>query len=412
MNPIIQTLSSGAIITDWSGRILEFSPAFLSMLGRDPNVELPESYFDWIHSVDKQHEEQFLKKAQVGEIKHYEILKRLRREDGSYEVFQSISSVLDSTNSKGGRLFTLFLPIDDAPESPTFGESNALVRGEDLFGAEMEFYRKALEIFDWKQSLKDRYSSSSWMDLAIKQINITLMQGTGIGSLMSVLSMIIAKAKHKEVEGIVEIKANLFDLLTDSVDSTGKFTRFLSSAQTLFEENLKVEESATVGDLIDCLRELIDEIEPSVRLRGQKFLISDNLQILSNKLRLKKVWFQKIIREVLINALKYSPEQSNIMVLVLKIGNEIQLKVINDPPFLGYLQEFHEDLVFEPFYRGLKFMDERYDQEEFGMGLGLSVVKKLVELHGGKVHLQTINLNLHENKKEGICLTIRLPVVS
>ncbi|TGK62576.1 sensor histidine kinase [Leptospira wolffii] len=401
MSSLLLNLSSAAALVTKDGIIIEGNDPFWSLIGTSIGQEI--RYVDWIHSADLEHELKLLEKDSG--LSHYEMVKRLKNEEGQYVAFHSVTS---KTNN--GDSLHLFFPLD-GPVSHEPSQASIYRTGESVKDAEIAIYRRAIEIFDWKQSLKDRYSSSAWMDSAIKQINITLMQGTGIGSLMSVLSMILSKAKRRSEDGVVEIRENLFDLLEDGVSSASRFTRFLSSAQALFEENDVVEEVGTVAEFVDTIREVIDEVESSVSIKRQRILVSDNIHILSNRLKFRKAWIYKIAKEILINALKYSPDDSNILILILRIGDELQFKVINDPPFSGYVQEFHEDLVFEPFYRGVKFMDERYTQEEFGMGLGLPVVKKLVELQGGKVHLQTMNLNLDENRKEGICLTMRFPVV-
>ncbi|TGM89865.1 sensor histidine kinase [Leptospira licerasiae] len=401
MNSLVRNLLAPAILTEENGKIIDSNDKFAELIGKE--LDATFDYHDWIHPVDREHEASLWEKDPS--LKHYEMVKRLKNTDEIYLAYHTVTS-----RTTDGNLLTLFLPMKNRVPSD-FKNISIHPTGESVKKAEIEIYRKALELFDWKQSLKDRYSSTAWMDSAIKQINITLMQGTGVGSLMTVLSMILSKAKKKEGAEFVEIRSNLFDLLQDGVASASRFTNFLSSAQALFEESETPEEVGTVAEFVDVLREVIDDIRPSVALKDQKILVSDNLHILSNRLRFKKPWIFTIAKEVLINALKYSPEKSSVLILVLRIGDELQFKVINDPPFAGYLQEFHEDLVFEPFYRGVKFMDERFDQEQFGMGLGLPVVKKLVELQNGKVHLQTMNLNLDDTRKEGICLTMRFPVI-
>lgn len=403
----LDQFASPAILTDIENVFFTANQSFATALGHGTDLPENTSYSDLLHPLDDEHEESFLAKIREGTIFSYEMIKRFREKEGGYKVFQSVSTCI--FDSDGKKVLHILIPIE-GPEAAELKNISAFDTGAKILESEMEMYRRALQIFDWKQALKDRFSSSAWVDQAIKQINITLMQGTGVGSLMSALSMVLAKAKKRE-DGNFEIRESLFDLLKEGVESTNRFINFLSSSQSLFEETQKVTKEATVGNLIECLREAMEAVEPSVRLKGHRLLVSDNLDILTNKIFLDTKSMGSVLREVLINGLKYSPDNSSILLLVLKIGEEVHLKFVNDQPYLGYIDEFNEDLVFEPFYRGVKFMDERFVQEEFGMGLGLPVIRKIVELHGGKVHLQAMKINLYEDRKEGICLTIRLPVI-
>jgi signal transduction histidine kinase len=79
-------------------------------------------------------------------------------------------------------------------------------------------------------------------------------------------------------------------------------------------------------------------------------------------------------------------------------GPEIRMSVEDHGPGIPHTDLPH---LFEPFYRG---SDATAAQIQ-GNGLGLSIVKRIIEAHGGRVSVAT-------RQNEGTTFTIHLPAVS
>jgi two-component system phosphate regulon sensor histidine kinase PhoR len=92
------------------------------------------------------------------------------------------------------------------------------------------------------------------------------------------------------------------------------------------------------------------------------------------------------LRNLVANAITYSPEGSTIRIEVTSARGRVTIAVSDDGPGIP-----DEDLtrVFERFYR----VDKSRARDPGGTGLGLAIVKHLVELHRGRVHA--------ENRPEG-----------
>jgi signal transduction histidine kinase len=88
------------------------------------------------------------------------------------------------------------------------------------------------------------------------------------------------------------------------------------------------------------------------------------------------------IHNLIDNALKYSPNGSQVTVGSGKHDSEIFLRVSDRGP--GIAPEERE-LIFEQFYRARR-SDDRGIQ---GAGIGLALVKKVMQAHGGKVTLES-----------------------
>ena len=103
-----------------------------------------------------------------------------------------------------------------------------------------------------------------------------------------------------------------------------------------------------------------------------------------------------VLRNLVANAITYSPEQSAIAIEAWRSDGRIAMSVSDSGPGIP-----EDDLprVFERFYR----VDKSRARDPGGTGLGLSIVKHLVGLHGGEVHV--------ENRAEGGAMfTVSLPV--
>jgi two-component system sensor histidine kinase BaeS len=91
----------------------------------------------------------------------------------------------------------------------------------------------------------------------------------------------------------------------------------------------------------------------------------------------------QVIENLLKNALQYTPENGYVCVRVKGSGREVMFAVENSGSGIA-----EEDLpfVFERFYRGEKSRSRDYG----GTGIGLAIVKEIVEAHGGSVGAESI----------------------
>lgn len=105
---------------------------------------------------------------------------------------------------------------------------------------------------------------------------------------------------------------------------------------------------------------------------------------------------EDVFRNLLSNAVKYSPPSSDIRVTVELVDGSVVVSVsdqgVGIPP---------EDLphVFEGFYRGRNLGN----QDPGGLGLGLFICKRVVEAHGGSIHIES-------SPGRGTTCRVRLPL--
>lgn len=97
---------------------------------------------------------------------------------------------------------------------------------------------------------------------------------------------------------------------------------------------------------------------------------------------LDKEKFEKIISNVLSNALKFTPESGSVEVNVRRSKGSINIKIIDTG--IGIPADRIEK-IFDRFYQ----VDGSHTREHEGTGIGLSLTKELVELHKGKIEVES-----------------------
>ncbi len=92
----------------------------------------------------------------------------------------------------------------------------------------------------------------------------------------------------------------------------------------------------------------------------------------------------RVLKNLLQNALQYSPTQSRVSVKIKRTSSTVTVSITNPAPEVS-----SEDvpLLFERFYRG----EKSRSRDLGGAGIGLAIVKELVEAHGGNVGAERIN---------------------
>jgi two-component system CheB/CheR fusion protein len=142
---------------------------------------------------------------------------------------------------------------------------------------------------------------------------------------------------------------------------------------------------------ISCL--LADTVDKK-KLNMQLEIAADLPDIEADELKVKE-----IVYNLLSNAVKFTPEGGKIGMRAKKTGSDIEVTVWDTG--VGIAVE-NMDKIFEGFFR----VDTPFSRVTEGTGLGLPLSRKLVELHGGKLSVESMGLN------KGTSVKFTLPVVS
>jgi CheY-like chemotaxis protein len=104
-----------------------------------------------------------------------------------------------------------------------------------------------------------------------------------------------------------------------------------------------------------------------------------------------------VMWNLLSNAIKFTPKGGKVQVLLERVNSHIELSVADTG--IGIRPEFLPH-VFDRFRQA----DASTTRQHGGLGLGLSIVKHLVELHGGSVYVQS------PGEGRGTTFSVHLPV--
>ncbi len=108
--------------------------------------------------------------------------------------------------------------------------------------------------------------------------------------------------------------------------------------------------------------------------------------------------FDKVIANLISNAMKYSFANGSIDVFITADDREVEIKIVDTGE--GF-EDDHTDRLFERFYQG---KNSSHSHEE-GTGIGLNLSRSIVEMHGG--HIKAYN---RKDGVQGACVQINLPL--
>jgi CheY-like chemotaxis protein/two-component sensor histidine kinase len=146
--------------------------------------------------------------------------------------------------------------------------------------------------------------------------------------------------------------------------------------------------------LVDCVQSAIKTLESSATTRNVKIdaRLSDVGIVRADPDRI-----QQIVWNLLANAVKFTPEGGHVTVALAGKDGMVELRVADDG--IGIDKDRLQQL-FTRFAQG----DSTTTRRHSGLGLGLSITRELVELHGGTIAAAS------EGKGRGTIFTVRLPL--
>jgi signal transduction histidine kinase len=129
-------------------------------------------------------------------------------------------------------------------------------------------------------------------------------------------------------------------------------------------------------DLIAVLEATVETVRPTADAKGVRLQVV--LDPRAGPISGDPNRLQQIFWNLLSNAVKFTPREGRVMVKLARVNSHLEVEVADtgegiDPAFLPH--------VFERFRQA----DASTARRHGGLGLGLSIVRQLVELHGGSI---------------------------
>ena len=192
--------------------------------------------------------------------------------------------------------------------------------------------------------------------------------------------------------------------------------RSATGAIETIERNARAQ-SQLIDDLLDVSRIITGKLRLDVRQIDPASFIESAIEALrpaaeAKDVRIQKVMdtgvvsvagdparLQQVVWNLLSNAIKFTPKGGRVQVRLERINSHIEIAVSDtgggiEPEFLPH--------VFERFRQA----DQKTTRQHGGLGLGLAIVRHLVELHGGTVGADS------PGKGQGATFVVNLPIVA
>lgn len=106
-----------------------------------------------------------------------------------------------------------------------------------------------------------------------------------------------------------------------------------------------------------------------------------------------------VLTNLLTNAIRFTPEKGHVKVIAFTRGNEVWVQVSDDGEGIAPNEI---DNIFKQFYQ----VEDHLVRKRGGLGLGLSIVRGTVKIHGGRVWAES------DGRGKGSTFTFTLPVAA
>ena len=185
-------------------------------------------------------------------------------------------------------------------------------------------------------------------------------------------------------------------LIHDSAVEASKYVEDLDMSSTLAATDEDVSEPV---DTADVAKEVVNGYQSYAECKSQTLSCTvassedADFTVLGDPLQLREA-----MSNLVSNALKFSPSGTTVEVEIRRTDEEICFSVADEGPGLGQTEQ---ERLFEPFFQA----EPKPTDGEETTGVGLYIVKRIVEKHDGEVEVES-------EKEEGATFRLRLPVAS
>jgi PAS domain S-box-containing protein len=175
----------------------------------------------------------------------------------------------------------------------------------------------------------------------------------------------ISEAQTAYLETIYQEILRLERLITNYLD----FVRLDLHMLTPLTSAIQVEK--------ECL-EVLNRCQPLAEAKGVALEMESPQEIIV--VQADPVLFQRVLCNLMENAIKYSPPQGRVVLSMRDLGSEVEFAVKDQGPGIAAEDQPH---LFELLFRG------KTAGKETGLGLGLAIVKRIVDAHQGRLWVES-----------------------
>lgn len=200
-----------------------------------------------------------------------------------------------------------------------------------------------------------------------------------------------SNAAHELKTPLAVMKTSLQVMKMDPNPGEEDFREFIHDTEKSLERIIKTVEGlltlANPEDIVmdsslqlyPLLEQAADELSDMAGARGVSLSVAGEKGV---TVRGSQTLLYRVLFNLIENAVKYNRDGGAVMAAVNQEGSHVRVRVEDNGVGMDEETLLH---IFEPFYRA----DPSRSQQIPGSGLGLAVVKLILERHGGEIHVQS-----------------------
>lgn len=153
-------------------------------------------------------------------------------------------------------------------------------------------------------------------------------------------------------------------------------------------------------DVLKIIQEVVDKRCSDMSAKEIKISINDKRSI-KQDLQADKILIELAISNLICNAFKYTPNEGRVDVDLMDDDSSLTIEIIDSG--IGIPGNEIKNVMNE-FYRATNAKKQKFE----GSGLGLALVKEVIDLHGGSISIKSPS-KLGNIQNPGTSITIRIP---
>lgn len=350
------------------------------------------------------------------------------------EMAGVLQSTMDEINSERDKLSTLFLHMTDGVVA--FSRNGNVIQSNPasvrMLGREMDESVDYDDIFGSISSLEEILEQSvnepiaAQMKVGKSDLELSLAPFSADesqGGVLAVIHDVTAQRKSEEMrrefvanvshelrtpltniksytETLIdagddlppEMKASFFGVILSEAD---RMTRIVQDLLTLSRFDYgKMEMNFSDFGIAEAVQNVYNAVIIDAQNHGHELLLEmeKNMPII----HADKERMEQVIMNIVSNAIKYTPDGGRIEITAWSMGEKVSISVSDNG--VGIPEE-DQPRLFDRFYR----VDKARSREAGGSGLGLSIVKEIVQAHNG-------DIDIRSKQGEGTTMTVTLPI--
>lgn len=204
---------------------------------------------------------------------------------------------------------------------------------------------------------------------------------TPLATVRAQAEIVLRSAKDEEQ------KQRLRQMIRAVDESSRSAGQLLDHATVIYRTDDLLRSPVILSDLV-C--QTVAGVEPTAAMKDIRL----HVETIPAEVKVDPVLIENALRNVLDNAIKYSPAETVVQILMASNADELRISVCDEGPGLG---DATAETLTQRFQRG------KNTEGIVGSGLGLTIAKDVLVAHGGRLELETLKGD------KGTCATLVLP---